>query len=66
MSRRDETVLVECDSVGKESRSGLALSVVIEGEQKWIPLSQVEEVHRDGDPPSIRVAKWFAEKEGLV
>jgi len=61
---RNDTVLVLVDKIGTESKSGLALQVIVDGETIWLPLSQVEEIHR-GEPPSVRIPRWLAEKHDL-
>jgi len=46
----------------------LALLVEIEGEEVWIPKSQIEddsEVMEKGDEGTLVVSGWFADKEGL-
>lgn len=39
------------------------------GEELWIPLSQVEEMHRGNTglgPGTIKMTDWIAEKKGLL
>jgi hypothetical protein len=46
-----------------------AILVEIEGEDHWIPLSQVDddsEVYKSGDQGTLVVSHWFAVKEGLT
>lgn len=35
-------------------------------EDYWIPLSQITEIHKDGDDPYIICARWLAERKGLI
>jgi len=44
----------------------LAMMVVTDdGEEVWIPMSQVEEIHRS-DPPEIVMSEWCAVRKGLL
>ena len=46
-----------------------AALVVIEGEEFWIPASQIEEeseVRRDGDEGTLVIRMWCARQKGLV
>lgn len=67
-SSQELTVFEDVD-IGTESQSGLAVSVEIEGEHFWVPLSQVTEMHRD---PRVRgqdrivITAWWAKKQGLL
>jgi|SoiMethySBSTD1v2_1073268.scaffolds.fasta_scaffold5118883_1 hypothetical protein len=59
-----EFLKVECV---KETE--LALLCVIDGDEVWIPKSQVmddSEVNAEGDEGTLVVTEWFAVKEGLV
>ena len=45
-----------------------AIRVVIAGDMRWIPQSQItpmSEVYQLGDRGTLIVTAWFAEKEGL-
>lgn len=60
----------DCD-VGIESKSGLAVSLSLDGGSTWhwIPLSQVEEIHRDPrvhNHDRIKMSRWIANEKGLV
>lgn len=47
----------------------LALLVVIDGVERWVPKSQVHddsEVYVLGDVGALVLTEWFAEKEGLT
>jgi len=49
--------------------SAKALLVEIEGEESWIPKSQIDddsEVFAQGDSGMLVVNEWWAEKEGLI
>jgi hypothetical protein len=46
-----------------------ALLVEIDGEQHWIPQSQVDddsEVYKEGDEGTLVVSEWIATEKGLV
>lgn len=46
-----------------------ALLVSINGDDYWVPQSQVDddsEVYREGDSGELVVSEWWAEKEGLL
>jgi hypothetical protein len=56
----DATALKESDK---------ALFVEIEGEERWIPKSQIDddsEVFANGHSGMLVVNEWWAEKEGLI
>lgn len=36
------------------------------GEEVWLPLSQIEINHRQGDTAEITVPRWLAEQRGLA
>lgn len=58
--RADATALKESDK---------ALLVNIEGEDRWIPKSQIDddsEVFAQGHSGMLVVNEWWAEKEGLL
>ena len=47
----------------------LAILVEIDGEEYWIPQSQVHEdseVYQEGDEGRLVVSYWFAKREGLT
>ena len=51
-----------------ESSSGKAICIKVDGEDCWIPKSQCDDAWdglERGDPITLEVATWFAEKEGL-
>ena len=57
---------VKIDKIITETEK--AFLVEIEGEQRWIPMSQIAdpEEYRAGDADlEIAVTEWFAKKEGL-
>lgn len=63
-------VFTNCD-VGRESDSGAAVQVSLdEGKTwHWIPISQIEEIHRNpkvrgGD--EIKMTRWITEKKELL
>jgi len=44
-----------------------AMLVDVDGDEVWIPLSQIDEIHRDELPfPQLVVTRWIAKQKGLV
>lgn len=61
------TVTIEVEEVKAETE--LAFLFVINGEESWVPKSQVEDaddIEKGFSGIEVEVAEWFAEKEGLV
>ncbi len=59
---------VRLDDVVCKHSSDDAILVVIEGDEYWIPNSQVHddsEVWRKGDEGELVITDWWAEKKGL-
>lgn len=54
----------------KKSDTGLALLCVIDNEEVWIPVSQINleesEVTDEGDDGTLVVSEWFARKLGVI
>ncbi len=53
----------------KESKSGDALLVAVDGKEVWIPQSQIDdnsEVYEPGTRGELVISQWFAEQKGLV
>lgn len=46
------------------NRTGKALLVEYEGEEAWVPLSQVE--YFDEDAGDLSLTRWIAEQKGFV
>lgn len=66
MGYDNDPVYIDCDCI-KETEK--AILVNIDGEEKWIPKSQVVEqsdVQGEGDSGTLAITRWFAEKEGLA
>lgn len=60
-----QTVSVDASCIAE---TDLAILVDIEGEEFWIPKSQVHddsEVYQEGDEGLLVISKWIAEKEGI-
>ena len=36
-----------------------------DGEDVWIPFSQIEEIHRDGNRARVVMSAWIAKQKGL-
>lgn len=60
----DETHKIECNIV-RETDAAILVTAIETGEQIWIPLSQVEEIHRTR-PATIVITRWIAEQKGLI
>ncbi len=63
----DRTVTIENVECIRESAN--AILVRIDGDEMWIPQSQVHadsEVWRKGDEGKLVITKWIAEQKGLV
>ena len=58
-----DAVTIEVDAVLHETDD--AVLVEIDGEQIWLPLSQVDGVVR-GRNPAITAKRWILEKKGLI
>lgn len=55
--------------VKRVAASGKALLVEIEGEDHWIPVSQItddSEVWREGDSGTLVITEWIAAQKGLA
>lgn len=64
--RRD---VVSFDNVQVKAASDKALLCVIEGEEYWIPQTQIDddsEVYKKGDEGKLVVNRWIAKQKGLV
>lgn len=51
------------------AQSDLAILVIIEGDEYWIPQSQVDddsEVWKKGDEGTLVITQYIAEKKGLI
>ena len=59
---KDDDVLIEYDLKKVDTPSLKAVLYVIEGDEYWLPRSVID----DFEDGTVAVARWFAEKEGLV
>lgn len=57
-----ECTMLNHEGIKMISPSGKAALLVIDGEERWIPLSQI----MDASDDSLTITLWFAEKEGLA
>jgi hypothetical protein len=58
---------IEVDEVLRITDS--AMLIVIDNEEHWIPLSQIDEdgpILGEGDSGEMRITKWIAEKKEIV
>ena len=60
----EEYTEVKCDDIKHETDN--AVLIVYQGEDKWLPLSQVSRISRYAANPSLWVKTWLAKKEGLI
>jgi hypothetical protein len=57
------SVTVEC---ARKHETDSAVLIDVDGEQIWIPLSQVDSLHFDGrGNGSIVISDWIAQQKGL-
>lgn len=61
---RDDAVDIEVAEILR--RTDEAVLVEYDGEEVWIPQSQVLEIHPDDDPPRLRITRWIAQKKGMA
>ncbi|MCA9529420.1 MAG: hypothetical protein KC543_04715 [Myxococcales bacterium] len=64
----DESETVVIHGVDARRETALALLVNIDGDDVWIPKSQIvagSDVCEAGDSGDLEITAWFAEKEGL-
>lgn len=62
-------VRIDCERIGGASgkaETEKAIMIEVAGEEYWIPFDHCTEVHRDSDPPHIYIARWLAQREGLI
>jgi hypothetical protein len=62
-----ELAQVEVEQVVRAT--GKALLVLVEGEEVWIPRSQIQEdseVQDEGDSGTLVIPMWLAEEKGLA
>ena len=59
---KDDDVLIEYDLKKVDTPSLKAVLYVIDGDEYWLPRSVID----DFEDGTVAVARWFAEKEGLV
>jgi hypothetical protein len=67
MAREKETV--EFKDVRVKAATDKALLCVIDDEEHWIPLSQIDddsEVYQAGTEGTLIVTEWIAKQKGLV
>ena len=63
---RDATFELACHFIA-ETDNAILICDPASDEEIWIPLSQVEEIHRDkgGETGRIIMTEWIARKKGL-
>ncbi len=64
MSRQAEQFRIDVEEVGHDT--GKAVLVTWQGQEKWIPLSQVHSIHRDPVAPYLYITVWWARKDGYT
>lgn len=68
-SDSDSDRWVEFDDVTVKVDTPKALLCIIEGDEVWIPLSQISEdseVYRYGSSGKLIVSRWIADQKGLT
>lgn len=66
MTASTETYTLACSFKAETDRAVLIVDHA-SGEELWIPLSQVSEMHRDaGAEGQITMTAWIAKKKGLI
>jgi len=68
MGPLEDREVAEFEDVVAVKETKLALLCRIDGRERWIPLSQIDddsEVWKEGDEGKLVISMWFAEKEGL-
>lgn len=69
MARSSETYEMACIFTGGETTAAVQIRDPASGEELWIPLSQVEQMHRPSSHKGegvIVMTRWIAEKKGLL
>ena len=61
---RDDGVDVDVARIVRRTEN--AILVEYDGEEVWLPQSQVLEIHPDDDPPRLRITRWIADKKGML
>lgn len=62
----DDTYEMSCHFVTESEKAVLIIDPAT-GEELWIPLSQVEEMHRDKNGDGrIVMTRWIAKQKGLI
>lgn len=59
---------LQCEVV-HETDNAIKVIDTVTGEEMWIPLSQIEEIHREGKVKGadrVVMSDWIAEKKGLL
>lgn len=60
---------VSIDNVFCKTETPKALLVVIDGDEYWIPQSQIDddsEVYRQDDKGTLVISEWIAEQKGIL
>jgi len=62
----DKTFEIACE-FKHETDSAILIVDPVSSEELWIPLSQVEEIHRDKNGfGTLVMSEWIARKKGLL
>lgn len=64
MRRRDNTTVELRGTVGHETEKALRFTPDGSDEAVWLPLSQVEQIHRQEG--RVVVSEWIAVEKGLI
>ena len=62
----DSTFEIAC-YIKHETDNALLIVDPVSAEEIWLPLSQIEEIHRDKDSyGTVVMSRWIAQKKGLL
>jgi len=64
MSR--DTVVLDDVEIVRETDAAILINTRDGTDEVWLPMSQVEEIHRNGGRARLVVTAWVARERGLV
>jgi len=66
--KAEEPVKIEGCTIGRDSASGKAVLVEIDGTQHWLPYSQINKITRTTSKgcDSLEITAWIAREKGLA
>lgn len=63
-NRQDEKFSLNVAEIKHETANAL-LIITEDGEEVWLPFSQVHEIHKDTVSPRVAMTAWIAKKKGF-